>query len=71
MDARTIESVCSQIYRRFPVIHGSRPSVRAQGDNTLLIFRGKASTDDGKTLNLVVRAVVDPTGKIIKVSSSR
>jgi hypothetical protein len=71
MDARTLDAVCNQVYRRFPVVNGCHPSIQPQGANSLLIFRGKAASENGKTINLVVRATVDETGKIIKMSSSR
>jgi hypothetical protein len=71
MDARTLDAVCSQVYRRFPAVNGCRPSIQPLGANSLLIFRGKAETENGKSINLVVRATVDETGKIIKISSSR
>jgi hypothetical protein len=71
MDAHTLESICNQVYRRYPAVSGARPSVQAQGDNTLLIFRAKAKTEDGKALSIIVRAVIDPAGKILKMSSSR
>lgn len=71
MDARTLDAVCNQVYRRFPAVNGSRPSIQAQVGKSLLIFKGKAATENGKTLTIVVRATVDETGKIIKMSSSR
>lgn len=71
MDAHTLDSICTQVYRRFPAVTGARPSVQTQGANTLLIFRSKAAAENGKTINVIVRAVVDPSGKILKASTSR
>jgi hypothetical protein len=76
MDSKTVNSVCSQIYRRFPEVNGVRPKVQSQaspqaGSTYLLIFKGTATTADGKTLPRIVRATVDEQGKILKVTTSR
>jgi hypothetical protein len=71
MDTRTLDAVCSQVYRRFPAVNGCHPSIQAQGTNSLLIFRGKASSENGKIIAIVVRATVDASGKVVKMSSSR
>ncbi len=74
MDPKIVNSVSSQIYRRFPEVNGVRPKVQQQsqtGSTYLLIFKGSARTADGKTLPRIVRATVDEQGKILKVSTSR
>jgi len=77
MDSKIVNSVCSQIYRQFPEVNGSRPKVQSQstssqaGSTYLLIFKGTATTADGKTLPRIVRATVNEQGKIIKVTTSR
>jgi hypothetical protein len=77
MDSKTVNSICSQIYRRFPEVNGVHPKVQPQstsgqvGSTYLLIFKGTATTADGKTLPRIVRATVDEQGKILKVTTSR
>jgi hypothetical protein len=77
MDSKTINSVCSQIYRQFPEVNGVQPKVQPQsnssqaGSTYLLIFKGTAKTADGKNLPRIVRATVNDQGKIIKVTTSR
>ncbi len=72
MDHDTLDSVCKQIYRRFPEVKGSKPRVRAyEGDQKLLIFQGKATAANGTAFPHTIRVVVDPNGKIKKVTSSR
>jgi hypothetical protein len=77
MDSKTVNSVCSQIYRRFPEVNGVHPKVQPQstsvqaGSTYLLIFKSTATTADGKTLPRIVRATIDEQGKILKVTTSR
>ena len=77
MDAKTIETISRQIYRRFPEVNGIHPKVQPQTSTSqssstyLLIFKGSATTADGKKLPRIVRATVDEHGKILKVSTSR
>jgi|WetSurMetagenome_2_1015567.scaffolds.fasta_scaffold1015795_2 hypothetical protein len=72
MDHKQLESICSQVYQRFPEVKGVQPKISTPGDSqTLLIFSGKATTADGKTITRNVRVVVGPTGKIVKMTTSR
>lgn len=72
MNQETMKKVCEQIYKRFPDVQGSKPKVRAyEQDQALLIFQGKGTTADGRSIPRTVRVVVNPDGKIKKVSTSR
>jgi hypothetical protein len=72
MDRETMKKVCQQIYRRFPDVEGSKPKVRSYDqDLSLLIFSGKGTTADGRSIGRTVRVVVNPDGKIKKVTTSR
>jgi len=72
MEQKIIAAVSREIYHSFPEVKGSQPEVRPQGQTrSLLIFHGKAVTEDGKTINRTVRVVVDENGKIIKTTTSR
>jgi len=76
MDSRLVDSICSQIYKRFPEVSGSRPKIQEQpgmggGVNYLLIFKGSGTTSDGKRISRVVRVVASDRGKIVKVTTSR
>lgn len=72
MDRQVLNSVCEQIYRRFPEVSGSQPKMQSRpGDQHLLIFSGSSAAADGRSINRTVRVVVDPAGKIIKVTTSR
>ncbi len=72
MDAQVLQKVCRQIYTRFPQIRGQKPKVKPQTEEIyLLVFEGRATTEDGKTLHHIVRATVTKTGKILKTTISR
>ncbi len=72
MNSQLIASICEQVYRRFPEVSGSRPTVQDRpGSQYLLIFRGSAKSADGKSIAHTIRVVANAAGKIVKVSSSR
>lgn len=72
MNRQALSSLCEQIYRRFPQVAGSQPTVQSRPDGqSLLIFRGTAKTADGHTINQTVRVVASPEGKIVKTTTSK
>ncbi|HVN56390.1 MAG TPA: hypothetical protein VMT46_18835 [Anaerolineaceae bacterium] len=77
MDARTIETINKQIYRRFPEVDGAAPKVQAQPGaseacpNFLLTYKGSVTLEGGKKMPRIVRVVASDRGKIIKVTTSR
>ena len=72
MEDKCIQQVCNSVYRQFPEMKGSRPSVSSlPGDKYQLIFHGKAETPDGKQISRTVRVAASNTGKILKLTTSR
>jgi hypothetical protein len=72
MEKKLIDSICRQVYQRFPEVKGSKPSVRTQTTSqSVLIFKGKGTTADGNTIQRTVRVVVSDQGKILKMTTSR
>jgi len=75
MDENTLTSICEQVYHRFPEVKGVRPKLQpmSKGPTSqhILIFSGKASGENGKTIQRVVRVVVGDNGKIVKMSTSK
>lgn len=72
MDSKLLESICKDIYQRFPEVSGVHPKVRKyETGSYLLIFQTKAQTSNGLSMQRTVRVVADPTGKIKKISTSR
>lgn len=72
MNQQVLNSVCQQVYRRFPAVSGSQPKVQPRaGDQFLLIFNGAAKAADGRKIAQTVRVVVSQDGKIVKVTTSR
>ena len=72
MEEKAINQVCQAVYRKFPELRGSKPSVKSQTTgNFLLVFSGSAKAEDGKTISRTVRVTASESGKIIKLSTSR
>jgi hypothetical protein len=72
MNQQVLNSVCQQVYRRFPEVSGSQPKIQPRpGDQFLLIFNGGAKAADGRKISQTVRVVANQDGKIIKVTTSR
>jgi hypothetical protein len=75
MDENLLNSICNQVYKKFPEVNGIRPKLQAMSKGTtsqhILIFSGKAKTASGTSIARVVRVVVSSEGKIIKMSTSK
>lgn len=75
MDAKTLSSICDQVYHRFPEVNGVRPKLQSmskgQVSQHILIFSKQASGADGKSIQRVVRVVVSSEGNIVKMSTSK
>lgn len=72
MDNDTLAKVCKTVYSRNPKFNGVRPKVSKDiFGNTLMIFTTKGALPGGKSIDQTVRVLVDSSGKISKISSSR
>ncbi len=76
MDNRTIDSINSEVYRKFPELSGAHPKIQRQdpsdeNSNYLLIYHGSGLTADGRRIDRTVRVVASEKGKIIKMTTSR
>jgi hypothetical protein len=72
MERQLVDTICQEVYRRFPELNGARPKVSIYAESKrLLIFSSSASTANGKTIKHIVRVVASEDGKIEKISTSR
>jgi hypothetical protein len=75
MKAKHVDKVSTEVYRKHPDLKGVKPKIMLrEGDrsnDTLLIYKKKVSGPGGKSINRIVRAVADETGKIKKISTSK
>ncbi len=75
MKAKMIDKVSSEVYRKHPDFEGVKPKITPReggaSNDTLLVYRKKVSGPGGKTINRIIRAVVDGDGKIKKISTSK
>lgn len=81
MDKQLIEKINQQVYRKFPEMKGSKPSIeknygaqaKSAGSSTkhLLVYSTMAKNLNGTEIPRRVRVVTDHQGKIIRISTSR
>ena len=85
MDKKCIEKINKQISKKFPEVVGLSPTVRKQPvskaqnkgsrnsdrDNYLLTYKFKGVGPGGQKIPRLVRVVATPSGKIIKISTSK
>jgi len=75
MKANHIDKVSTEVYRKHPDLKGVKPKITPrEGDksnDTLLVYQKKVSGPGGKSINRIVRAVADESGKIKKMSTSK
>jgi hypothetical protein len=71
MDQKLLDQICKRIYKQFPEVNGKKPKVLKQAQNKLLLFEGTAKTPDGHTIKRSVRVVINPDGKVKKITTSR
>jgi hypothetical protein len=76
----SVQTVCKQVYARFPNLRGIRPKVERQQlpvntDPTLLryllVFKTQSVAANGKTINFAVRVVADAQGSILKLTTTK
>jgi hypothetical protein len=75
MQDKHIDKISDEVYRKHPDLKGVKPKVMpregVKSDDTLLVYEKKVSGPGGKTINRIVRAVADASGKIKKISTSK
>lgn len=75
MKAKLIDHISEEVYRKHPDLKGVKPKITARegdpSDDTLLVYQKKVPGPGGKSINRIVRAVADKTGKIKKISTSK
>ena len=78
-----IEAIAQQVYRQFPEVKGTQPTVQnqpaakvsktpaAHANQFLLTFKGKGQGPGGHSIVRIVRVVADERGKVVKISTSK
>jgi hypothetical protein len=73
--AKTIDKISNEVYRKYPDLKGVKPKVTpregVKSSDTLLVYQKKVSGPGGKSINRIVRAVADESGKVKKISTSK
>jgi len=81
VDSKTIKTITLKVSRKFPEVVKIKPQVKKQpkpenskgkeSPNTLLLYKTQIKGPQGKSIPRVVRVVVSPQGKIIKMTTSK
>lgn len=79
MDKKTIDTISHKVAVKFPEVAGSKPNVqrRPQAKSVttpqtyLFTYKGQGTNPSGRIIPRNVRVVVDESGKILKISTSR
>ena len=75
MKAKLIDKISAEVYRKHPDLQGVKPKLAPRegvdSADTLLVYQKKISGPGGKSINRIVRAVVDENGRIKKISTSK
>jgi hypothetical protein len=73
LSEEVVRQINQQVYRKFPEIKGAQPTQKRapSGPNVILTYRHELTTEDGQTIERVVRATVAPDGQVVKISTSR
>ncbi|MDH3942837.1 MAG: hypothetical protein OEV06_01920 [Anaerolineae bacterium] len=79
MNKKTIESISNKVAIKFPEIAGKAPNVKRRpqaksispSPTYLFTYKGEGTNPSGHTIPRQVRVVVDESGKILKISTSR
>lgn len=70
IDNSAVEKINQRVYRDYPEMRGTRPSV-TQGDNRCtLVYKARVSTPAGPMAR-VVRVVADEGGRVVRISTSK
>ncbi len=77
VDTKTIQAINKKVAQRFPEVARAKPKVQQQKSpgkkdpNYLLIYKAQVKGPGGEIIPRNVRVVATPSGKIIKMSTSR
>jgi hypothetical protein len=79
MNQRIVNQISKTVYEQFPEVRGSRPRVMEQPQpksmdpniSYVLTYRTITRIPSGKWFPRQVRVVANPSGKILRVSTSR
>lgn len=77
MNPKLLNQISKKVYAQFPELNGKRPkvaqskTVTKSDGNFVLTYSGVAKGIGGRSIPRHVRVVVNQSGKIIKMSTSR
>jgi hypothetical protein len=70
IDNGCVEKINQRVYREYPEMHGTRPSVTQGDDRCTLVYKARVNTPAGPMAR-VVRVVADSAGRVVRISTSK
>ena len=70
IDNGCVEKINQRVYREYPEMRGTRPSVSQDGDRCTLVYKARVQTPAGPMAR-VVRVAADLSGRVVKISTSK
>jgi hypothetical protein len=68
----TSTNIRKQVYTRFPIMRGTRPTVSTRKDGgRTFTFKARVPIPGGHTLTQVVRVTVDREGRVVSMTASK
>ena len=70
LENTAVEKINQRVYREYPEMRGTRPSVVSGEKRCTLVYKTRVQTPAG-TMTRVVRVVADEHGRIVRISTSK
>lgn len=71
MEKKSIEKVNKHVYKKYPAFSESSPKIKSIGDNFQLSYSTSIQMPDGKKMKSNLHVTATPSGKILKLSTSK
>ena len=72
IEKEILNIINQEIRRQFPYLTDVEPQItNVKDDLNQLVYKGQAKTENNVPLKLIVRVLVNSSGKILKLSTSR
>jgi hypothetical protein len=70
IDNAAVEKINQRVYREYPEMRGTRPSIAPGDKRCTLVYKARVATPAGPMAR-VVRVVADEAGRIVRISTSK
>jgi len=72
MEQEIIQKINDQVFKQFPYLKDSSPSIKKNPDGSLSFkYHGEPKTENGFSIPLSIKVKVSENGEIIQITSSK